>query len=109
MDLLSQRLKRLSSRFYTDTAYSKIGDSIRGNTCIQIFTDGDGSIFAYPLKSKADCSNALQELCSQVGVPRELHRDNAPEMNGSDTDFMQTCRSNKIISSVTEPHSPWQN
>ena len=30
-------------------------------------------------------------------------------MNGSDTDFMQTCRSNKIISSVTEPHSPWQN
>ena len=72
-DLLPQRLKRLSTRFYTDTAYSKIGDSIQGNTCVQIFTDGDGSIFAYPLKSKADCGDSLQELCSQVGVPRELH------------------------------------
>ena len=108
-DLLSQRLKRLSARFYTDTAFSKIGDSLRGNNCVQIYTDGDGSIFAYPLKSKADCGDSLQELCSQVGVPRELHRDNAPDMNGNDTSFMQTCRSNKIISSYTEPHSPWQN
>ena len=108
-DLLSQRLKRLSARFYTDTAFSKIGGSIRGNNCVQIFTDGDGSIFAYPIKSKEDAGEALQELCSQVGVPRELHRDNAPEMNGEETDFMKTCRSNKIISTFTEPHSPWQN
>ena len=108
-DLLSQRLRRLSARFYTDTAFSKIGNSIRGNSCVQIYTDGDGSIFAYPLKSKGDCGDSLQELCSQVGVPRELHRDNAPEMCGENTDFMKTCRSNKIISSFTEPHSPWQN
>ncbi|GFH56846.1 hypothetical protein CTEN210_13322 [Chaetoceros tenuissimus] len=60
-------------------------------------------------ESKSDCGDSLQELCSQVGVPRELHRDNAPEMSGSETSFMKLCRSNKIISSYTEPHSPWQN
>lgn len=103
-DLLLQRL-----RFYMDTAYSKTSDSIRGNSCVQIFTDGDGSIFAYPLKSNRDCGNALQEFCSKVGIPRELHQDNAPEMNCNNTDFMKVCRSNKIISSTTEPHSPWKN
>lgn len=108
-DLLSQRLRRLSARFYTDTAFSKIGKSIRGNSCVQIYTDGDGSIFAYPMKTKSDAGESLQELCSQVGVPRVLHRDNAPEMSGEDTSFMHTCRSNKIISTFTEPHSPWQN
>ncbi|GFH50498.1 hypothetical protein CTEN210_06974 [Chaetoceros tenuissimus] len=108
-DLLSQRLRRLSTRFYTGTAFSKIGDSIRGNACVQIYTESDRSIFAYPLKSKSDCGDSLQALCSQVGVPRELHRDNAPEMNGNNSDFMSICRSNKIISTTTEPHSPWQN
>ena len=108
-DLLSQRLKRLSARFYTDTAFSKIGNSIRGNECVQLFTDGESSIFAYPLKSKSDAGTALQDFCSQVGVPQELHRDNAPEMSGNDTEFMKVCRSNKVVSTFTEPHSPWQN
>ena len=38
-DLLSQRLRRLNCRFYTDTLFSK-DKSIVGNTCAQIFTDG---------------------------------------------------------------------
>ena len=41
-DLLSQRLKRLSTRFYTDTMFSKVGTSLRGNNCAQIFTNGNG-------------------------------------------------------------------
>ena len=32
--LLSHHLIRLSARFYTDTAFSKIGNSIRGNECV---------------------------------------------------------------------------
>jgi len=34
-DLLSQRLRRLNTRFYTDTMFSKVGTSLRGNTCAQ--------------------------------------------------------------------------
>ena len=33
----------------------------------------------------------------------------APEMMGDNTEFMKICRNNKIKSSWTEPHSPWQN
>ena len=58
-DLLSQRLKRLSTRFYTDTAFSKIRNSIRGNNSIQIFNDRKSSIFAYPLKSKSEAGAEL--------------------------------------------------
>ena len=30
-------------------------------------------------------------------------------MSGHDTEFMKVCRANKVVSSFTEPHSPWQN
>lgn len=35
-DLLSQRLRRFNTRFYTDTMFSKVGTSLRGNTCANI-------------------------------------------------------------------------
>ena len=58
-DLLSQRLKRLSTRFYTDKMFSKIGTSLRGNTCTQIFTDGNGAVLAYPMRSKSQAGDKL--------------------------------------------------
>jgi len=74
-DLLSQRLKRLSTRFYTDTMFFKVGTSLRGNTCAQVFTNGNGPVFVYPMKSKSEAGNQLLNLIQQVGVPNELHRD----------------------------------
>ena len=50
-DLLSQRLRRLNTRFYTDTMFSKIGNSLRGNSCAQVITDGNGAVFVYPMKN----------------------------------------------------------
>ena len=76
-DLLSQRLKRLNTRFYTDTMFSKIGTSLRGNTCSQIFTDGNGSVFAYPMRSKVQAGDKLLSLIQQVSIPNEIHRDGA--------------------------------
>ena len=107
-DLLSQRLKRLNTRFYTDTMFSKIGTSLRGNTCTQIFTDGNGAVFAYPMRSKAQAGDKLLSLIQQVGIPNELHRDGAPEMGGN-SKFNKICQEHRIRSSYTEPHSPWQN
>jgi len=84
-DLLSQRRKRLSTRFYTDTMFSKVGTSLRGNKCAQIFTDGNGAVFAYPMQSKSQAGTQLLTFIQQVGVPNELHvhRDGAPEMAGN--------------------------
>ena len=107
-DLLSQRHRRFSTRFYTDTMFSKIGPSLRGNTCTQIFTDGNGAVFAYPMKSKSQAGDKLVSLIQQVGIPNELHRDGAPEMAGN-SKFNQICNEYRIKSTYTEPHSPWQN
>jgi len=106
--LLSQRLRRLSTRFYTDTMFSKVGTSLRGNTCAQVITDGNGAVFVYPMKSKSEAGNQLLNLIQQVGVTNELHRDGAPEMGG-DSKFNRICREYKIRSTFTEPYSPWQN
>ena len=107
-DLLSQRLKRLKTRFYTDTMLSKVGTPLRGNTCAQIFTDGNGAVFAYPMRSKAQAGTQLLTFIQQVGIPNELHRDGAPEMGGN-SKFNQICQEHRIKSTYTEPHPPWQN
>lgn len=107
-DLVSQRLKRLSTRFYTDTIYAK-HKSLQGHNCAQMFTDGEGFVVAFPLRSKEDAGEALQKNCRDVGIPNELHYDNANEMVGPNTKFQTLCREYKIKTSTTEPHSPWQN
>ena len=47
-DFLSQKLRRLSCRFYTDTLFAK-DKSIIGNICAQIFTDRDFSNISYEI------------------------------------------------------------
>jgi len=79
-DLLSQRLRCLNTRFYTETIFFKIGTSLRGNTCAQVFTDGNGRVFVYPMKGKSEAGQQLISLIEEVGVPNELHRDGAPEL-----------------------------
>ena len=60
------------------------------------------------MKSKSEAGNQLLNLIQQVGVPNELHRDEAPEM-GEDSKFNRICREYKIRSTFTEPYPPWQN
>jgi len=88
--------------------FAKVGTSLRGNTCAQIFTDENGAVFAYPMGSKSEAGNQLLNLIQQVGIPNELHRNGAPEMGGN-SKFMKICREYRIRSTFTEPHSPWQN
>jgi len=88
--------------------FSKIGTSLRGNTCAQIFTDGNGAVFVYPMKSKSEAGQQLINLIQQVVIPYEIHRDGAPEMGGN-SDFSKVCREYRIRSTFTESCSPWQN
>ena len=37
---------------------------------------------AIPMKSKSEAGEKLQVFCKDVGIPNELHMDNAPEMTG---------------------------
>ena len=107
-DLMSQRLRRLNCRFYTDTLFSK-HKSIEGNTCGQLFTDGEGFVILYPMDSKAKAGQKLTELSHDVGIPNELYMDNAPEQVGKNSEMMKEIRRMKIRHHTTEPYSPWQN
>ena len=88
--------------------FSKIGSSLRGNTCAQIFTDGNEAVLAYPMRGKAEAGTQLLNLIQQVGIPNEIHRDGAPEMGGN-SKFGKICQEYRIKSTFIEPYSPWQN
>jgi hypothetical protein len=66
-DLMSQKLKRLSCRFYMDTFFSK-STSVNGNKCAQLFTDGNGMIIIYPMNSKSMAGLKLTEFTQDDGA-----------------------------------------
>jgi hypothetical protein len=51
--------------------------SIRGNKCVQVFTNGIGYDLFYPLKKEADAADALNDVIRSVGIPMELVSDGA--------------------------------
>ena len=73
-DLLSRKLRHLNTRFNTHTMIVKVSTSLRGNACAQIFTDGNGAVFAYPMSEAGDHQINLIE---QVGITNKIHRDGA--------------------------------
>lgn len=107
-DLLSQSLRRLRSTWYTDTLFSKV-KSITGNTCAQLFTDGEGFVFVYPMRSKSLAGEALNIATRDVGIPNVIIRDGASEQVGPNSDFSKVVRNCRIDARNTEPYSPWQN
>lgn len=105
---MSQRLKRLSTTWYTDTLFAK-EKSLLGNTCAQMFTDGDGFAYVHPMKSKSQASEALNKVTMDVGIPNCIISDGAREETGDSTNFRQTLKRCHIDYRTTEPYSPWQN
>ena len=104
-----RRYKQLSGylgMFASDTFISKV-KSIRGNTCIQLFTNRGNFAKCYPMKSKGHAHHALDRFIHEVGVPSEMLTDGAKELTMND--WGKICRRHKIQCNVTEPYSPWQN
>jgi hypothetical protein len=96
----------LSVTIYSDTMFPGV-KSIRGYTCVQVFTDRHGFIRVYPLKKKAEAHHALVRFIQDVGIPRALLTDNAPEeIRG---EWGRVVRKYHIKPRTTEPASPWQN
>jgi hypothetical protein len=64
---------------YTDTFKSKV-ISTRNNEWAQLYTNGMGWVFVYPMQRKSDASASLKALFNNFGVPQHIHADNAPEL-----------------------------
>ncbi len=107
-DLMSQKLRRLSCRFYTDTFFSK-STSVSGHKCAQLFTDGNGMVVIYPMRSKASAGTKLTDFAHDIGIPNHLTMDGAGEQIGLNSTMMKEIRRLKIQWHITEPYSPWQN
>ena len=69
--LILKRLRRISCTFYTDTLFAK-KKSIIGNTCAQIFTDVEGFVYVYPMRSKSQSGEDFNVATRDIGVPNTL-------------------------------------
>jgi hypothetical protein len=100
------RFPTLNMRIYTDTLVAKFR-STRGYLYVQVFTNGQGFLRAYPLEKKGDAYHALYHFIRHHGIPRDLTSDRAPEeMHG---EWGGIVNQYHITQTTTEPGSPWQN
>ena len=61
---------------YTDTLFSKV-KGITGETCAELYTNGVGFTKLYPLITESKAHALLTIFIHEVGIPHELHSDNA--------------------------------
>jgi len=99
--------KRINDIFHSDTFFPTI-QSNSGDTCSQLFIGKRTDYMkVYPLKKELHSFTALQEFTRKVGILRGIKTDNATTETGLKWTIF--CRENKIDTTFTEPHSPWQN
>jgi hypothetical protein len=102
------RYNSLNSRFYSDTMIADC-KSLNQNKYAQVFVNSECYSKIYPMISKGHAGYALGTFLRDVGIPTHLHVDNAREMTGPMTKWMQLVRDADICQTTTEPHSPCQN
>ena len=83
--------------FYTDTMIMKC-KSLKGKTCAQVYTYGKGFIQADPMISKKEVVDTLGQFLEDIGIPRKIIYDRAPEQVGEKTsEFQNIMQKNQII------------
>jgi hypothetical protein len=58
------------------------------------------------MKQKSEAANTLLELCQDIGIPAELHSDDAKELTCGE--MGKIARKFHIRTTQAEPYSPWQ-
>ncbi|MGH7974683.1 MAG: hypothetical protein ACREBR_04095 [bacterium] len=100
------RYNQLSTAFYSDTMFSAF-KSVLNNSCGQIFVNDLEFVRFIPMRSKSEAGDTLAEFIQDVGVPVQLHTDNAKEETLGR--WKNVRLNNQIKQTETEPYSPWQN
>ena len=103
-------LKRLDSKFATDTFFSDI-KSLNQNTCAQLFSHKVGFTAVYPME-KADGESIGQAFLNFVhdfGIPELLTFDGASAQVGKNTLFMRSLRKYECKYHVSSPRRPNEN
>jgi len=104
--LYKQISNTCTGKFASDTFLSNV-TSLRGNKCVQLFTNRANFSKSYPMPARSSAPKALDRFLHEIGVPPELLTDNAPEL--VEGEWAKLCRRHNIKQKFTEPYSPWQN
>jgi len=102
------RYPRLSGRhgkFHTDTFFAEV-PSLQGAKMGQMYTNDAHFTKFYPMKTKAEAPNTLIAFMQDIGIPSDLHSDNANELTQGK--MRELLKEFWIKPSQSEPHSPWQ-
>ena len=71
------RYQRLKCTLYSDTFSSNV-KLMRGNNKTQGFICGDAFyVMHYPMKSESHAAQGLKDFVHQIGIPAQVHTDNA--------------------------------
>ena len=94
------------ARFHTDTLYFKV-KSLSEHTCAQVYANKSGFTKLYLMENKSQAHNTLANFIHEIGIPRELHSDNAPELISGE--MKKKLNKYEIYTTTTEPYTPKQN
>ena len=100
------RLSGYLSDFASDTFFSNVV-SLRGNKCVQLFSNRGNYVMPYPMATKSEAPRALHRFFLEVGLPNSILTDGALELKKSE--WVKLCRRNEVTQKTTEPYCPWQN
>ena len=100
-DILQLHYRRLKTRFHTDTMFSRT-KSLKGNTCAQVYTDGEGFVWVDPIASKSEAGEMLQRLVEDAGIPNRLAYDGSKEQTAPGSAFQNIVRKHRIIGHTNE-------
>jgi hypothetical protein len=99
------RLAGRHGRFFSDTYFGP--RSLRQNKMGQIFVNDIDFVKHIPMQTKSQAGDALVEFIQDVGIPSDLHTDNAKEL--TEGKWAMNVKKFQIKQTETEPFSPWQN
>ena len=104
------KLKRLDSKFATDTLYGDI-KSLKQNQCAQVYTHKCGFSACYPVTAANGdlLGQTLRDFSHDFGVPEHLTFDGAMAQVGGSTLFNRTLREYYIKYHVSSPRRPNEN
>jgi hypothetical protein len=72
----------------------------------QMYTNDVDFTKFYPMKSKSETADTLISFMQDIGIPSDLHSDDAKELTGGR--MGELLRKFWIKPSQSEPYSPWQ-
>mmetsp|Transcript_11237 Transcript_11237/g.16168 ORF Transcript_11237/g.16168 Transcript_11237/m.16168 type:complete len:1367 (+) Transcript_11237:2028-6128(+) len=101
------RYPRLNDYLYSDTMFSDVVSKPRQNICAQLFVTSKRYSRIYPMRTKGQAGEKLNQFITSTGIPLGLITDGAKEETLGQ--WNEVRKKYLITQRITEPHSPWQN